>query len=52
MDASNIAAIKRAAEHWKSKHPVPADYQAKVRMQHKGREATCSTIRMRGALVV
>ncbi|GAB4820498.1 hypothetical protein N2152v2_007544 [Parachlorella kessleri] len=30
MDASNLAAIRRAAEYWKSKHAVPADYDTKV----------------------
>ena len=31
MDSNNVAAIKRAAEHWKASHAVPADYAAKVR---------------------
>ena len=31
MDAANLAAIRRAAEYWKSKHAVPADYDTKVR---------------------
>lgn len=30
MDANNVNAIKRAAEHWKAQHPVPADYTNKV----------------------
>lgn len=30
MDAANMAAIKRAAEHWKGTHDVPADYTARL----------------------
>ena len=30
MDAANLAAIRRAAEYWKSKHAVPAEYDTKV----------------------
>lgn len=30
MDASNLAAIRRAAQHWAAEHDVPADYAAKV----------------------
>lgn len=30
MDASNIAAIKRAAQHWGSKHEVPQDFTSRV----------------------
>lgn len=30
MDASNIAAIKRAAKYWAGKHALPENYEAKV----------------------
>ena len=30
MDASNLAAIRRAVQHWAGKHPVPANYGDKV----------------------
>lgn len=30
MDSNNVAAITRAAEHWRASHDVPADYASKV----------------------
>ena len=32
MDENNLAAIQRAAEHWKAKHDIPPDHASKVKL--------------------